>query len=225
MASEKRRENPSKVQREKTIIQSLMPEVAELWEKVVPEVRKGVTGIGVWTALKTAVPVALEDGVFVLGVPHGSAELGGHLRMASTSRLIEVTTSQALGAPTKVRIIDGTEVHDWEVAKRRDAERRRMQEAEMEKMKAELLVRNSWETIYEKISREFAAVPNRSLPQNRARFFDAAISIVVEARKEQTQYDDSNERNFARCLERIAQYTEIPSTLVAYEVLKRSGEI
>ena len=73
--------------------------------------------------------------------------------------------------------------------------------------------------------REFAAVSNRSLPQNRARFFDAACSIVADARKEQTEYDDSNERSFARCLERIAQYTEIPSTLVAQEVLKRSGEI
>lgn len=202
-----------------------MPEVAELWEQVVPEVRKGVTGIGVWTALKTAVPIAFEDGVFVLGVPHGSAELGGHLRMASTSRLIEVTVSKVLNNPTKIRIIDGIEQHDWEVAKRRDIERRRMQDAEMAKMKAELLIRNSWESIYEKISREYAAVPNRSLPQNRARFYDAAISIVAEARKEQTEYDDANERNFARCLERIAQYTEIPSTQVAYEVLKRSGEI
>ena len=135
-----------------------MPEVAELWEQVVPEVRKGVTGIVIWTALKTAVPVAF-------------------------------------------------------------------QEAEMAKMKAELLVRTSWEQIYERISREFAAVPNRSLPQNRARFFDAACAIVADARKEQTEYDDSNERSFARCLERIAQYTEIPSTLVAQEVLKRSGEI
>ena len=202
-----------------------MAEVTELWEKVIPTVRAGVTGIGVWTALKTAVPIAFEDGVFVLGIPHGSAELGGHLRMASTSRVIETTVSQTVGAPTKVRIIDGVEHHDWDVAKRRDIERRRMQEAEMMKMKAELTTRSSWESIYEKISREFAAVSNRSLPQNRARFFEAAISIVAEARKEQTVYDDANERNFARCIERISQYTEISSTYVAFEVLKRSGEI
>ena len=202
-----------------------MAEVTELWEKVIPTVRAGVTGIGVWTALKTAVPIAFEDGVFVLGIPHGRAELGGHLRMASTSRVIETTVSQTVGAPTKVRIIDGVEHHDWEVAKRRDIERRRMQEAEMMKMKAELTTRSSWESIYEKISREFAAVSNRSLPQNRARFFEAAISIVAEARKEQTVYDDANERNFARCIERISQYTEISSTYVAFEVLKRSGEI
>lgn len=202
-----------------------MAEVVEIWEKVIPTVRAGVTGIGVWTALKTAVPIIYEDDVFVLGVPHESAELGGHLRMAMTSRLIEMTVSQTLGKPTKLRIIDGIEANDWEVTKRRDIERRRMQDAEMVKMKAELNTRNSWESIYEKLSREFAAVPNRSLPQNRARFFEAAVSIVAEARKDQTVSDDSNERNFARCIERISQYTEIASSYVAYEVLKRSGEI
>ncbi len=202
-----------------------MAEVVEIWEKVIPTVRAGVTGIGVWTALKVAVPIAYEDDVLVLGVPHESAELGGHLRMAMTSRLIETTASSIVGKPTKVRIIDGIEANDWEVNKRRDIERRRMQDAEMVKMKAELTTRGSWETIYEKISREFAAVPNRSLPQNRARFFDAAVSIVAEARLAQTVSDDSNERNFARCLDRISQYTEIPSTYVAFEVLKRSGEI
>ena len=210
---------------ERTILQTLMAEVVEIWEKVIPTVRAGVTGIGVWTALKTAVPIIYEDDVFVLGVPHESAELGGHLRMAMTSRLIEMTVSQTLGKPTKLRIIDGIEANDWEVTKRRDIERRRMQDAEMVKMKAELNTRNSWESIYEKLSREFAAVPNRSLPQNRARFFEAAVSIVAEARKDQTVSDDSNERNFARCIERISQYTEIASSYVAYEVLKRSGEI
>jgi hypothetical protein len=202
-----------------------MPEVAELWEKVVPKVREGVTGVGVWTALKTCVPVVLEDGVFVLGVPSGASELGGHLRMPATSRLIETNVGQALGSAVRLRVIDGTTLSDWEVNKRRDAERRRMQEAEMVKMKAQLESKSSWETIYEKLSREFASVQNRSLPQNRGRFFDAAISIVAEARKEQAVFDDNNERNFARCIERISQYTEISSSYVAYEVLKRSEEL
>jgi hypothetical protein len=202
-----------------------MAEVSELWEQVVPKVREGVTGIGVWTALKSCVPIALEDGIFVLGVPNGASELGGHLRMPMTSRLIETQVSGAVGSPVRLRVIDGVTVQDWEVNKRRDAERRRMQEAELVKAKAQLESKTSWEGIYEKLSREFASVQNRSLPQNRARFFEAAISIVAEARKEQTIFDDNNERNFARCLERISQYTEISSTYVAYEVLKRAEEL
>lgn len=202
-----------------------MAEVAELWQTILPQVKAGVTGIGVWTALSSAVPIALEEGVLVIGVPGGQSELGGHLRMPATSRLIETTASASFGSPVKLRVIDGTTAAEWDLTKRRDAERRRMQEADMVKMKAELESKTSWESVYEKISREFAGVANRSLPQNRGRFFDAAVSIVAEARREQTNFDDMNERSFARCLERISQYTEIPSAYVAFEVLKRAEEI
>ena len=34
--------------------------------------------------------------------------------------------------------------------------------------------------------------------------------------------DDFAERQYARCLERISQYTELPSTLVAVKVLERT---
>lgn len=206
-------------------MQTQMAEVAEIWKEVAPKVRAGVTGIGVWTALKSCVPITIDEGVFVLGVPYGGAELGGHLRMAVTSRLIETNMSEAVGSPIKLRVIDGTEMADWDVTKRRDAERRRMQEAEMVKMRTELENRTSWDSIYERLSREYASVPNRSLPQNRARFFDAAISIVTDARQTMGVADDQAERNFARCLERISQYTEIPSAYVAFEVLKRAEEI
>ena len=202
-----------------------MSQVVELWEKIVPKVREGVTGIGVWTALKTCVPVALEDGYLVLGVPSGASELGGHLRMPQTSRLIETLASQEGGSALRLRVIDGTTAQDWEVTKRRDVERRRMQEADMVKMKAQLETRTSWDSIYEKLSREFASTPNRSLPQSRARFFDAALSIISEARRELGLNDEQNERNFARCIERVSQYTEIPSAYVAFEVLKRAEEI
>jgi hypothetical protein len=202
-----------------------MAQVVELWEKIVPKVREGVTGIGVWTALKTCVPIALEEGVIVLGIPSGGSELGGHLRMPQTARLIESLASSEVGSAVKLRVIDGATIEDWEVNKRRDIERRRMQEAEMNKMRAQLETRTNWDTIYEKLSREFAATPNRSLPQSRARFFDAAISIISDARRELGLNDEANERSFARCIERVAQYTEIPSAYVAFEVLKRSEEI
>ena len=132
-----------------------MAEVAELWQKILPQVKAGVTGIGVWTALSSAVPIALEDGVLVIGVPGGQSELGGHLRMPSTSRLIESTASAACGSQTRLRVIDGITQNDWDLTKRRDAERRRMQEADMVKMKAELESKTSWESVYEKISREY----------------------------------------------------------------------
>jgi hypothetical protein len=202
-----------------------MADLADVWKGALPKILSNVTGRGMWTALNAAVPVTIDDGVFVLGIEFRDSELGGHLRMPSTSQLIERAIAAELGTPTRLRIIDGTTIADWEVAKRRDVERRRLQEADLAKQRAELQAKTSWDGIYEQLSRRFAAVPNRSLPQNRARFFEEAVEIIVEARKSQTNFDDLGERNFARCIERVAQYTEIPSTVVAKEILSRAGEL
>lgn len=202
-----------------------MPELVELWGEALPEIRNGVTGVGVWTALNLAKPIAFEDGNFVLGLPHSEMELAGHLRMAMTRRLIETTMAQKMGSPANLRVIAGTEYSDWEIEKRRDLEKRRLTEQSMVKMRAELDARSSWEHIFEQLSRKFAAVSSRSLPQNRARYFEEAIAILADARRSQTSWDDLGERNFARCVERVAQYTEVPSTIVASFVLQKAGEL
>lgn len=202
-----------------------MAEMAEVWKKALPTIQNQVSGRGVWAALNAAVPVAMEDGTLVVGLPHQDSELAGHLRIPATNRLLEHIISRQLNAATKVRIIEGITVADYEVVKRRDIERRRMQDAEMVKMRAELEARTSWDSVYEQLSRRFAAVSNKSLPQNRARFFVEAIELIADARKDMTNFDDAGERTFARCLERVAQYCEVPSTVVAMHVLQRAGEL
>lgn len=202
-----------------------MADLAEVWKQSLPTIQGQVTGRGVWAALNAAVPVAIEDNVLVIGLAHQDSELAGHLRIPATVRLMEQIVSKATGTQTKVRVIDGTTQADYEVVKRRDAERRRLQEAEMQKMRSELQARTTWDSVYEQLSRRYAAVSNKTLPQNKARFLDEALALVADGRKEQTNYDDMGERNFARCIERVAQYTDLPSTLIATLVLERLGEI
>lgn len=196
-----------------------------IWKETLPTVLNGVTGRGVWAALNAAVPIALDEETLILGVPYGENELGGHLRMAQTQRLIEVTATKAAGSTLRVRVIDGTTAEDYERVKRRDAERRRLQDAEISKMRAEMESRTNWDGVYDQLSRRYASVTNKSLPQNRARFYDDALELIAEARKSQEKFDDMGERNFARCLERIAQYSDVPSAIVALDVLKRVGEL
>lgn len=202
-----------------------MPELAEVWSVALPTVRNGLTGVGVWTALNLAKPIVLEDGILVLGLPNSEMELAGHLRMAATKRLIEVTVGQMVNQQINLRVIDGTDISDWEIEKRRDAEKKRLVDQSMVRLRAELGAKANWEHIFEQLSRKFAAVPNKSLPQNKARFFEDAMAILVEARKGQTEWDDLGERNFARCIERLAQYSDVPSTIVATLVLQKAGEL
>jgi hypothetical protein len=202
-----------------------MPDVAEIWARVLPTVKQGVTGVGVWTALNSCRPIVQEKNVFVVGVPHEESELGGHLKLASTKRLIEQVLGQELKETIQFRVIEGTTLADWELEKRRDAEKQRLNDQSMAKLRLELQARSSWDQVYEQLSRKYAAVANKSLPQNRARFFEEGVELVVEARKNQDQFDDQQERNFARCIERLAQYSEMPSAIVAREVLQRAGEL
>ncbi len=202
-----------------------MADIAQVWSKALPEIRETVTGVGVWTALNTARPLAYEEGVFVLGLPGHSGELQGHLKLPSSKRAIETFIAKWLGETVTLRVVDGTSVDDWEATKRRDSEARKLQDQAMAKMRAELSARTSWDSVYEQLSRRYAAMTSKSLPQNRARFLDEAVELIVEARKSQEQWDELGERNFARCLERAAQYTELPSAFIAMLVLQRSGEL
>lgn len=202
-----------------------MPELSETWKELLPKLREAVTGVGVWTALNASRPVAYEDGVLVIGVPHEDAELAGHLKVVTTKRIIETFAGKSLGTTVTVRIIDGVSQSDWEAQKRRDGEARRLQELSMNKMRAEMTARSNWESIYDQLGRQYAAIANKSLPQNRARFYAGAVELVANARRGQDSWDDLGERNFARCLERLAQYAEIPSAIVASDVLQRAGEL
>lgn len=202
-----------------------MPDIHDVWKTILPKVREGVTGVGVWTALNSSRPVTLEGDVFVLGLPTGQTELAGHLKVMATKRLIETLAGQELGSTVVLRVIDGNTAEDWETQKRRDTQAKKLQEQAMQKMRAEMSARTNWEGVYEQLSRRYAAITQKSLPQNRARFLIEAVSLVAEARKNQESFDELGERNFARCLERIAQYAEIPAAIVATQVLERAGEI
>lgn len=202
-----------------------MAEIAEIWSQALPTIKQGVTGVGVWAALNSAKPIAVEEGQLVLGLAPGETELAGHLKIPLTKKLIEQELSQRIGSDVKLRVIDGTSYADWERIKRRDVEAKRLQEVAHNRVRAELESRTSWDTVYEQLGRKFAATPNKSMPQNRARFYQEGVQLIVETRKALTVRDELNERNFARVLERLAQYSEIPSAVVAVEVLRKAGEL
>jgi hypothetical protein len=202
-----------------------MADMVAIWKEALPKVQQGVTGRGVWAALNATRPIALEDSVLVVGLPYEDTELMGHLRIPATKRMMDLALSSVMGKPMTVRVIEGVTRDDYEIVRRRDTERRRLEDAEMAKMRAELQAKTSWDGVYEQLSRRYAAVANKSLPQNRARFYEEALELVAEARRNQATYDDLGERNFARCIERLAQYAEVPSALVASAVLQRAGEL
>ncbi len=193
-----------------------------IWNEVLPEVRNGVTGVGVWQALNATIAIALEEDQFVIGLPGDVSDLAGHLRLQQTKTLIERLVSQKTGQKITLRVIDGMTVADWETTKRRDLEAGRLQQQAIARQRAELSSRTNWDNVYEQISRKFAAQANKSLPQVRAKFFEECIVLLLEGLKTIPRDDENAERNYARCLERIATYSDLPSTYVALVVDQRA---
>jgi len=198
-----------------------MAELAQIWAELLPDLRRGVTGVGVWAALNAVKPIILEDKQVVLGLPYDATELSGHLKLPNTKRLMEIKLGEKLGNDIILRIIDGVSIEDWETAKRRDQEGMRLQELARQRAKAELDSKSTWDTTYEALNRKYGALQNKSLPQNRAKFFSESIDMIVETYAAQDSMDDLAERNYARCLERVSQYTELPSVFIALIVQQR----
>lgn len=199
-----------------------MPNIAEVWKEALPEVMQNVTGRGVWTALKVTVPIAYEDKNLILGLPSNETELAGHLRLPQTRRAVEEAMAGHLNERVTLRVISGTTEEDWETEKKRDIERKKLQDQAIARQKKEVAAGKSWESVYEQLSRAYAGLTNRSLPQVRAKFFLEAVEIVANALIETPITDDLAERNYARCLERVAQYSELPSTFVAMKVMEKA---
>lgn len=195
-----------------------MQDLARLWNSALPEIRNAVTGKGVWQALNSAVPVAFEEGVLVIGLPLEQATLAGHLKTPQAQSAIEREIGARLKERVHVRVIDGATTADWELAKRKDEETRRLQQASLERKLTERSASSDWDAIYDQLARRFAATPNKSLAQNRAAFYRDAVALLSAAVRSNPIQDDLAERNLARCIDRVAQYADVPGTIVALHV-------
>jgi hypothetical protein len=196
----------------------------DVWNSSLEGIKKEVTGVGVWTALNNAIPITLEEGVFVLGLPEKEVELRGHLQLANTTRVIEQYLTKKLGKPIKLEVIDGITINHWESVKRRRAEaERQSREATEREMKSRKLA-TSWDKVYDQMGRDFGKLSGKAMPQVRARFLNHCVDLCV-ASIQAGEMSELDERNFARCLERISQYTELPGAYIAFVILERAGRL
>lgn len=193
----------------------------DAWNSSVEQIKKQVTGTGVWNALNIAIPIAFEDdGTFVLGVAEKESESRGHLTLANVRRVMEQELEKKLGKKVEVVVIDGITINHWESLKRRREEFKRMEAEAAAKAKEKAGRTSAWDTIYEQMGREFGNLENKAMPQVRARFMLWCVDLVA-AHMHGTEHTDDDERNFSRCVDRIAAYADANQTYIAAMILER----
>lgn len=199
-------------------------DLIDAWNASLEEIKRRVTGVGVWTALNVAIPITVEDGQLVIGFRMQDQDLIGHLKTPGTQRIIEEEMGRRLKQDVRVFLLNGVTINDWETYKRIRAEAAKTQTRDVERSRRDTEEARQWDNVYDNLSRIYAAIQNKNLPQQRARFLAQAIDLVAR-QVSSRELDEFGERNLARCLERISQYCEVPPTLIGLQVLERAGQL
>ncbi len=82
-----------------------------------------------------------------------------------------------------------------------------------------------WDAITERLTRRYAEMPLRQLPQMQALYLEEAVAILVEAAQRLLGENASevDHRSFARVLDKVADRAQVPAPLVAWLVWQRAG--
>jgi len=201
--------------------------ISGIWDRVVDQVKMKVIRPTLWRSLEIAVPIAIEDGQFVVGFVPGSFHMSGNLTSADHKNAIEKAILEFSGQSLRLRIIEGDSIDDWTQVKYKDQHVHRLREEASRQAAIEASASQSWDTILEQISRQYAAVQLRQLPQNRARYVTEILKSLCETIDELmpagSEPDELAERALARAIEKIAQLADMPSTVVAFELNRMRG--
>lgn len=200
-------------------------DLAELWPKVVDEVKKRVLLPRLWVAMERAIPLVVDRGFLVLGLKPEDSEYASILSPSETRTKIATILHDLTGQELQPRLIDGSTLEDWEAVKRRDAIVEAARAVKRQEMQLEAAAAASWEALAEEMQSIYSRTPSRQLPQGRALFLGKIIPMISETmdRLHTTGTGDDherNERNLARLLDKAGQLADMSGTAVAYELFR-----
>ena len=204
-------------------------DINSLWNKVVDQVKLKVIHPTLWKALEVAVPIAAENGVFVVGFPSAHLHVSGNLTTSEHKNAIETALREFGGVRFSLRVIEGDAAEDWLAVKDKEARVQVLKETAFEKKQSEAAVVKAWESLFELAGRRYASLSLRALPQNRAEYIKEMLKRISDAMDdlmpEDLPVDEISGRSLARLIDRVATLTESPPALIALELSRyRAGK-
>ena len=190
-----------------------------LWANCVNQLKDRVNNRSFWEALEHTRAITIESGTLVLGIEAEEYNRASTITQVSMLHTVHEVVRQLFGQPLKVRIIEGAGLADWDAAKVQDASVAALKVA-APIARAAPVGGSGWDSVTDQLSRLYAQAPFRALPQGKARYANEALYLLVEAMD--TLYpdetDEQTERSLARILDRIANASEIPAAVLAFEL-------
>ena len=197
------------------------PSLNVLWANCVDRLKDRINNRSFWEAIELTQAITIENGTLVVGLPAEEYNRVSHIQQTSTLHTVTNVVQELFRQPLQVRVVEGTSPADWEAFKEREARAAAMRQAAVIPRPVTTDgVADSWEALYEQMARLYAQTPHRSLAQGKARYANEALYILVEAMDwlYTDPPDEQMERSLARTLERIANASEMPSSVLAFEL-------
>jgi len=198
-------------------------DISQVWHEATERVKDRVIHPTLWRALETAVPITVEDELFVVGFAPGTMHLSGHLTSADHRNAIENAIAGSAGKKLRLCVIDGATLDDWNHFKARQTATREVRQKQHERARREMQTTQTWDSTLEKVGRSYAALNLRQLPQVRGKYLLDAIEMISTAMDElynDEAPDEVTQRALARVIDRVGTLTEVPAALIALELLR-----
>jgi hypothetical protein len=192
-----------------------------LWANCVDRLKDRINNRSFWEALEATHAIAIEDDSLIIGIDGENFNRSTHILQVSTLNTVHRAIEEVFNRPLQLKLIEGVSFADWEAYKVREARVAASKQAAPETFStAPTAASNTWDAVYEQLSRLFSQASHRSLPQGKARYANEALYLLVEAMD--TIYpddpDEHSERNLARAIDRIAASADIPPSVIAFEL-------
>jgi hypothetical protein len=192
-----------------------------LWANCVDRLKDRINNRSFWEALEATHAITIENNSLIIGIDSENFNHSSHILQTTTLNTVNRTIEEVFNKPLQLKLVEGATLADWEAYKAREARIAASKQAAAETVvSAPSAQSDSWEGVYEQLSRLFAQASHRSLPQGKARYANEALYLLVEAMD--TIYpdppDESAERNLARAIDRIAASADIPASIIAFEM-------
>jgi hypothetical protein len=191
-----------------------------LWANTVDRLKDRINNRSFWEALEATHAITVESDSLIVGLDAENFNRSSHILQVSTLNTVHRTIEEVFNRPLHLKLIEGRGLADWEAHKSREERLTTSRQTPTQQYAPAAQTSDSWEGVYEQLSRLFAQAGYRSLPQGKARYANEALYLLVEAMD--TIYpeppDEHSERSLARALDRIAASADIPASVIAFEM-------
>jgi hypothetical protein len=195
----------------------------ELWLQIAELAKDNIPNPTFYIALEHSVGIVLDGDEFIVGVDIADLAHAGILRGGKNMAVIEQCLADVLKKNVRLKIIEGTTIADYQREKQlRDAAESRR--AALSSVKDnERAVEQGWASVGDQVAREYSKLRLHGYPQTRGLFMRRAFQIIHDGVREMDYNDDTddlNKRGLARVFDKLAQSTEVPAAILAYEYFR-----